>query len=89
MNVHKGIRLTLHDRQAIWRLHSENKWRKVNLAKHFRVSRPTIDKVIERARKQEFTPRKSMNKRYLSIKYGIKRLAKIKRLLELKLKNRA
>jgi len=48
MNVHKRIRLTPYDRKEIWRLHSEEQWRKVNLAKHFRVSRPTIDKVLDR-----------------------------------------
>ena len=89
MNVHKRIRLTPHDRKEIWRLYSEDKWRKINLAKHFRVSRPTIDKVLYRARKQEFTPRQSTNKRYLSPKYGIKRLAKVEQAVERKLKKRA
>jgi transposase InsO family protein len=89
MNVHKRIRLTPHDRKEIWRLHSEEQWRKVNLAKHFRVSRPTIDKVLERARKQEFTPRKSTNKRFLSPKYGIKRLAKVEKAIEDRLKKNA
>lgn len=43
---------------------------------------PTIYKVIERARKQEFTPRKSTNKRFLQAEYGMKRLAKVEVSLE-------
>ena len=89
MNVHKRIRLTPHDRHEIWRLYSVEKWRKVNLSKHFRVSRPTIDKVISRALLQEFTPRKSTNKRFLSPKYGMKRLARIEQAIEHKLKTKA
>ena len=46
------------------------------------VSRPTIYKVIERAGKQEFAPRKSTNKRFLQAKYGMKRLAKVEASLE-------
>lgn len=58
----------------------------VALAKKFRVSRPTVYKVIERARKQEFSPRKSTNKRFLQAKYRIKRLAKVESSLEIKKK---
>jgi transposase InsO family protein len=54
----------------------------VALAEVFRVSRPTIYKVLARARGQEFAPRKSTNKRYLSVRYGIKRLAKVEASLE-------
>ena len=77
MNTHKRIRLTPLDRQEIWRLYQTNDWTIVTLAREFRVSRPTIYKVLERARSKEFAPRKSTNKRFLQAKYGIKRLAKL------------
>lgn len=82
MKMHKRTRLTPLARQEIWRLHGTGNWTIVALAQEFRVSRPTIYKVIDRARRQEFSPRKSTNKRYLAAKYGIKRLAKVEVSLE-------
>ena len=82
MNMHKRIRLTLLDRQEIWRLYGTGNWTIVALAREFRVSRPTIYKVLERARNKEFAPRKSINKRFLQAKSGIKRPAKIEARIE-------
>jgi transposase InsO family protein len=59
------------------------------LAELFRVSRPTIYKILARARKQEFVPRKSVNDRYRSLKYGLKRLGKIEHALEERRKKEA
>jgi len=59
------------------------------LSERFRVSRPTIDKILNRARKQEFSPRNSSNHRFNSIKFGIKRLAKVEGALERKRKAEA
>ena len=86
MNMHKRIRLTSLDRQKIWRLHGTGNWTIAALAREFRVSRPTIYKVIHRARHQEFAPRKSTNKRFLNAKYGMKRLAKVEVSIERKKK---
>ena len=77
MNIHKRTRLTPLDREEIWRLYGTREWSIVVLSQRFRVSRLTIYKVIDRARKREFSPRKSTNKRFLQAKYGMKRLAKI------------
>ncbi len=89
MNMHKRIRLTPLDRQEIWRLYQTNDWTIVALAREFRVSRPTIYKVLDRARSKEFAPRKSTNKRFLQAKYGIKRLAKVEASIERKKKAQA
>lgn len=86
MNIHKRTRLTPLDREEIWRLYGTREWTVVALSQRFRVSRPTIYKMIDRARKQEFSPRKSTNKRFLQAKYGMKRLAKIESSLEIKKK---
>ncbi len=51
MVIHKRIRLTPLDRQEIWRLWQTRRWKVSALAKHFRVSRPTIYKALARARK--------------------------------------
>jgi hypothetical protein len=45
--------------------------------------------VLARARKQEFVPRASVNHRFRTLKYGLKRLAKVERELEKKRKKEA
>ena len=89
MNMHKHIRLTPHDRQKVWQLWQTGEYKVSRLAELYRVSRPTIYKILARARKQEFVPRKSVNDRYRSLRYGLKRLAKVERALEEKLKQQA
>ena len=59
MNIHKHTRLTLLDRQEIWRLYQTRIWKVTQLAERFRVSRSTIYDVLKRARLQEFAPRNS------------------------------
>jgi len=89
MVMHKHIRLTPHDRQKVWQLWQTGEYKVSRLAELYRVSRPTIYKIIARARKQEFVPRRSINDRYRSLKYGLKRLAKIERELEERRKREA
>ena len=89
MNMHKRTRLTPLDREEIWRLHTQEKTNVTDLALLFRVSRPTIYKVIARARLSEFAPRKSTNKRFMAVKYGIKRLAKVEHSIEERTKREA
>jgi transposase-like protein len=81
MNMHKGIRLTPHDRQQIWQMYQSGDCKITRLAEIFRVSRPTIYRVLARARKQEFVPRSSTNERYRSLRYGLKRLSRVERTL--------
>lgn len=88
MNIHKRIRLTPLARKEIWQHYGGN-WTIVALAREFRVSRPTIYKVIDRARKQEFGLRKSTNKRFLAAKFGMKRRAKVEASIERKKKAQA
>lgn len=89
MNMHKSLRVTPSDRRNIWKLYSSNAMNVSELASFFRVSRPTIYKVVERARLQQFVPRDSTNKRYRNIRYGLKRLAKIEKSIEDKLRAKA
>jgi transposase InsO family protein len=89
MTIHKRTRVTPLDRQEIWKLYGTRQWTIVALAQEFRVSRPTIYKVINRARSQEFAPRKSTNTRFLQAHYGIKRLAKVEAAVEAKKKAEA
>ena len=89
MKMHKNIRLTPTDRKEIWRLYQTRCFTQSILAKKFRVSRQTISKVLKQCRSGVFYPKDSTNHRYKSMFYGIRRLAKVKRQLELKLKAKA
>ena len=53
MNIHKRTRLTLLDRQEIWRLYQTRVWKVTQLAERFRVRRPTIYDVLKRLAKVE------------------------------------
>jgi len=89
MNIHKRTRLTLHDREELWKLHCTRKYRQEELAVMFRVSRQTISKTLKRCRGKEFIPRKSINDRYRSLQYGLKRIAKVATEIEIKKKSEA
>ena len=89
MNLHKSIRLTPTDRREVWSLYSAKKLGMYELAIKYRVSRQTISKTLSRCRKKEFIPRNSCNARYKTIKYGLKRLAKVERSIEVKKRNQA
>jgi len=88
-NTHKRLRLTEINRREIWQFWQSGRWRKCDLARKFNVSRPTIYKILNRARAQELTPRNSTNARFRTLKYGLRRLAKIEKSLQEKLKKQA
>jgi transposase InsO family protein len=89
MTIHKRTRLTPMQRQEIYKAYYTDGLRVSDLAQAYHVSRPTIYKILERGRKRDFTVHKSINKRYRCLKYGIKRLSKIERQLEERLKRQA
>ncbi len=89
MNIHKNTRLTPKQREELYNDFHLNRIRKCDLIKKYRVSRPTVDKILDRGRKQDFSIRKSTNKRFRCLKYGIKRLAKIEHKIEEKKKKEA
>ncbi len=51
--------------------------------------RRTTYKVLARARKQKFSPRRSVNNRFKALKFGLKRLAKVEKAFEEKRKQEA
>ena len=89
MNIHKRTRLTLLDRQEIWRLYRTRVWKVTHLAERLRVSRPTIYDVLKGARLQEFVPRNSTDQRFKTPQFGLKRLAKIGQTIQERLKRAA
>jgi len=88
MQLHKNTKLTPIQRKQIWKDHQKGA-SPTELARKYNTSRPTIYKIITRARKKEFIPRKSTNKRYRCFKYGFRRLEKIAEQIEKKRKKQA
>ena len=89
MNMHKNTRLTPYHREEIWRLYTKEKVTVTYLAQRFNVSRPTIYKALRLSRLGLFKPQTSTNERFKTIKYGIKRLVKVEKSIEDRLKRQA
>jgi transposase InsO family protein len=89
MTIHKRTRLTPLQRKEVARLRWEEHMSVAELSRRFHVSRPTIYKIIHRARQNDYSIHKSTNRRFRCLQYGIKRLAKVERRLEEKLKKQA
>lgn len=89
MNLHKLTRLTPIQREQIWVDRTQNHYSVTELSQKFRVSRPTIYKIIQRARWKDFVPRKSTNRRFRCLEHGCKRLSKIEKRIEERLKKQA
>jgi len=89
MNMHKNTRLTPYHRQEIWRLYHKENYTVTALAGKFLVSRPTIYKALKLGRQNLFVPQLSKNERFKTIRYGIKRLVKVEKVIENKLKRQA
>ena len=89
MNVHKRQRISQWQRKALWKDWQSGGYTKVSLSEKYQVSWVTVNKYIQRGRQNEFEPRKSINKRYRCLEYGVKRLAKIEAKIEERLKQKA
>ena len=89
MVVHKHTKLMPWQRKQMAHEYYMLKLKKIDLCRKYGVSYPTVTKVLERARHGDFQPRKSINKRYQTIEYGLRRLARVQRRIELKLKAQA
>lgn len=88
MTIHKRTRLTPLQRKEISNLHKSGT-RVCDLVRKYSVTPPTIYKILHRARDKDYTVHRSINKRYRCLEYGLKRLSKIERELEEKLKKEA
>ena len=89
MVIHKKTKLTPLQRKQVYDDYHKHKIRKCDLIKKYHVSRPTIDKILYRGRKKDFTIHTSINKRFACLEYGLKRLSKIEKKVEDKLKKKA
>jgi transposase InsO family protein len=89
MVIHKKTRLTPVQRKELAYDYFVRHIRICHLKKQYRVSAPTVYKIIHRARDKDYTIHKSTNKRFRCLRYGIKRLAKIEKSIEERLKKQA
>lgn len=89
MVIHKRTRLTPLQREEVYRKYHDERVRVCDLAREYHVTPPTIYKIIHRGRMKDFTIHRSINKRFRCLKYGMKRLARIERTIEERLKREA
>lgn len=89
MVIHKRTRLTPLQREEVCRKHYKERVRVCDLAREYHVSRPTIYKILHRGRHRDYYPHKSTNARFRCVKYGMRRLAKIEKEIEERLKRQA
>ena len=85
MVVHKRVRLLPYQRKELAKDYFEAKLKKKDLIAKYGVSYPTVQKILARARQDDFVPHSSTNKRYQCLEYGLKRLGKIERSIQDKL----
>lgn len=71
--MHKNTKLFPRERQEIYRRWKSG-WEPASLAREFRVSRETIYEIARRGKYGEFENRTSMNQRYRTLEYGLRRL---------------
>jgi transposase InsO family protein len=89
MKIHKNTKLTPIQRVQVYEDHFVRHIRVCDLARKYLVSPPVIHTILTRGRANDFTVHKSTNKRFRTISYGLKRLAKIEKEIEERLKKQA
>lgn len=81
--MHKNTRLLPYMRRALYQAWQEGE-NVTTLSQEYRVTRRIIYRVLERARVGEFTNRTSMNHRFRTVTYGLRRLGAIEQKLQKK-----
>lgn len=89
MIIHKKTRLTPVQRKQLSDDFYERHIRKCDLVRKYQVTYPTIYKILRRAKQNDYSVHRSINKRFQCLEYGLKRLSKIEKRIEEKLKNKA
>lgn len=88
MVIHKRTRLTPVQRKELVQRYYGGE-RICDLCRRYGVTAPTVYKIIHRGRLNDYSVHNSVNKRFRCLEYGLKRLAKVERELEEKLKKQA
>jgi transposase InsO family protein len=88
MVIHKKTRLTPERRKELVSERYQGA-RIIDLCRRYGVSAPTVYKVIRRGRLNDFSVHRSTNQRFRCLQYGLKRLAKVEKEVEERLKKQA
>lgn len=89
MTVHKKTRLLPDQRREMADDYYKRHVRVCDLVRKYRVTAPTVYKILRRSRNNDHSIHKSVNKRFRCLEYGLKRLSKVERELEERLKKQA
>lgn len=89
MTIHKKAKLTPVQRREIADKYHNRNVRICDLCRQYSVTPPTVYKILRRARRNDHSVHRSVNKRFRCLEYGLKRLSKIEGRLEKKLKAKA
>jgi transposase InsO family protein len=89
MVVHKRARLLPYQRKELAREYFVDKVKKKDLIVKYGVTYPTVQKILARAKQDDYSIHTSSNKRYRCLEYGLKRLGKIERAIQDKLARQA
>jgi len=89
MTIHKRTRLTPIQRRELADLYYKERWRVCDLMRKYSVSAPTLYKIIHLARLNDYSVHKSVNKKFRCLEYGLKRLSKVEKEVEERLKKQA
>ena len=87
--IHKKTRLTPIQRKQLADDYFVEHIRKCDLAEKYQVTAPTVYKIINNARNNDYSIHRSVNKRFRCLQYGLKRLSKVEKQIEEKLKKQA
>lgn len=89
MVVHAHTKITPRMRKELARDYYIRKLKKIELQRKYGISYPTVQKILTRARHGDFSVHSSANKRYRTLEYGLRRLSKIQKRIEDKLRKQA
>lgn len=89
MVIHKKTRLTPVQRKELSNDYFVRHIRVCDLIRKYRVSAPTVYKILHRGKHKDYSVHRSVNKRFQCLEYGLKRLSKIEKKIEEKLEKQA
>ena len=89
MTIHKRTKLTTIQREELYDRYYKLGVRVCDLMRQYSISAPTVYKILHKGRNNDFSIHTSENKRFRCLEYGLKRLSKVEKELEEKLKKRA
>lgn len=89
MVLHALTKLTPRQRKKLSDEYFSGQYKKKELCERYGVSHPTLNKILTRSRWGDYSIHRSTNKRYQVLEYGLKRLAKIEKRIQDRLRKQS